>query len=90
MLLDAPPPRLSEEKASSPEDDEEGAGLPQSDAELFCVAAVPPALLLLPNNDRMSAVFLLAGPLPVLLNDVVLFEVAGVDRSRSKKPPPLT
>lgn len=95
MLLD-PPPRFSEEKASRPL--EELAGIPHSEEEDVW-ACVPPKLfagceaddpLPLPNSERMSALFFLDAPAPAPLNDVVLFEVTGEDKSRSKKPPPLT
>lgn len=86
------PPRLREEKASNPE--VELAGLPhrEDDGCCCCIAGdVTPLPLLLPNRERMSALFFLDGAAALApLSEVVLFEVAGEDRSRSKKPPPLT
>lgn len=91
--LELLPPRLRDEKASKP--DEELAGLPHNEDDdcCGCTAAVDVTLLPppLPNRERISALFFLDGAAaPAPLSEVVLFEVVGEERSRSKSPPPLT
>lgn len=83
---------MREEKASKP--DEELAGLPHNEDDDCCGCAAGEVTLLplpLPNRERISALFFLDGAAaPGPLSEVVLFEVAGEDRSRSENPPPLT